>query len=114
MHHLYLLDDIIPPMGLKGRESADPVAGALSASRAVVVIGDEKGKVGVGTATAKEVIEAVQKAVTDAKKHLIQVRSPITLPCAVGFSCAPASSDTNDTMSCRVGTARPMLCEAGL
>jgi hypothetical protein len=31
--------------------------------RAVVVIGDEKGKVGVGTATAKEVIDAVQKAV---------------------------------------------------
>ena len=47
----------------------------MSAARAVVVIGDEKGKVGVGTATAKEVVEAVQKAVSDAKKHLIQVRT---------------------------------------
>ena len=28
---------------------------------------------GVGTATAKEVIEAVTKAVTDAKKHLVTV-----------------------------------------
>lgn len=31
--------------------------------RAVVVVGDEKGRVGVGTATAKEVIDAVQKSV---------------------------------------------------
>ena len=44
------------------------------------------GKVGVGTATAKEVIDAVQKAVTDAKKHLIQVRtahSPVPLLCVL-------------------------------
>ena len=43
------------------------------ARRAVVVIGDEKGRVGVGTATAKEVVDAVQKAVADGKKHLITV-----------------------------------------
>lgn len=44
--------------------------------RAVVVIGDEKGRVGVGTSSAKEVVDAVQKAVADAKKHLITV--PLT------------------------------------
>ena len=38
-----------------------------------MVIGDEKGRVGVGTATAKEVVDAVQKAVADGKKHLITV-----------------------------------------
>jgi len=44
--------------------------------RAVVVIGNKEGRVGVGVAKAKEVIIAVQKAVTDAKKTLIEV--PIT------------------------------------
>ncbi|CAL5223495.1 g6021 [Coccomyxa viridis] len=53
------------------------VKGGKSMSfRAVVVIGDEKGRVGVGTATAKEVVDAVQKGVADAKKHLITV--PLT------------------------------------
>ncbi|KAK9830009.1 hypothetical protein WJX72_009166 [[Myrmecia] bisecta] len=41
--------------------------------RAVVVVGDEKGQVGVGCGSAKEVIQAVQSAVTDAKRHLIRI-----------------------------------------
>merc|ERR1711964_104534 len=41
--------------------------------RAIVVIGDEKGKVGVGVASAKEVTVAVAKAVTDAKRNLLTV-----------------------------------------
>lgn len=41
--------------------------------RAVVVVGDEKGKVGVGVGKAGDVINAVRKAVSDAKKHLISV-----------------------------------------
>merc|ERR1711933_175473 len=36
--------------------------------RAVVIIGDEKGLVGVGVAAAKEVVGAVAKAVANAKK----------------------------------------------
>lgn len=50
--------------------------------RAVVVVGDEKGKVGVGCAAAKEVVIAVQKAVIDAKKSLITVplTSQMTFP----------------------------------
>lgn len=41
--------------------------------RAVVVIGDKKGTVGVGVGSAKEVITAVQKSATDARRHLITV-----------------------------------------
>jgi small subunit ribosomal protein S5 len=50
--------------------------GKQLAFRAVVVVGDENGRVGVGCAAAKEVIQAVQKAVTDAKRSLIKV--PLT------------------------------------
>ncbi|XP_024392428.1 small ribosomal subunit protein uS5c [Physcomitrium patens] len=41
--------------------------------RAVVVIGDKKGTVGVGVGSAKEVITAVQKSATDARRHLVTV-----------------------------------------
>jgi len=41
--------------------------------RAVVAIGNRKGKVGVGVAKGQDVSTAVEKAVGDAKKHLIEV-----------------------------------------
>nr|QCI04810.1 ribosomal protein S5 [Bornetia secundiflora] len=44
--------------------------------RAVLVIGNEKGQIGVGVGKASDVIGAVKKAVTDAKKHLISI--PLT------------------------------------
>ena len=44
--------------------------------RAVVVIGDENGKVGVGVAKADDVVNAFKKAKTDARKNLITF--PIT------------------------------------
>merc|ERR1711933_53388 len=44
--------------------------------RAVIIIGDEKGLVGVGVAAAKEVVGAVAKAVANAKKNIITV--PLT------------------------------------
>jgi small subunit ribosomal protein S5 len=40
---------------------------------AVVVVGDHKGKVGQGLGKAREVSEAISKAVEDAKKNLIEV-----------------------------------------
>lgn len=41
--------------------------------RATVIIGDEKGKVGVGVAKGLDVAQAVDKAKTDAKKTLISI-----------------------------------------
>lgn len=41
--------------------------------RAVVVVGNAKGQVGVGVGKALEVISAIQKAVVDAKKNLIPI-----------------------------------------
>ncbi len=42
--------------------------------RATVVIGNKKGKVGVGVSKGQDVSLAVEKAVEDAKKHLIKVK----------------------------------------
>lgn len=41
--------------------------------RAVVVVGNQKGQVGVGCAKAAEVIIAIQKAIADGRKNLITV-----------------------------------------
>lgn len=40
---------------------------------AIVVVGDEKGIVGHGLGKAKEVVEAISKAVEDAKKNLVRI-----------------------------------------
>jgi small subunit ribosomal protein S5 len=42
--------------------------------RTVVVIGNRKGRVGVGVAKGQDISIAVEKAVSDAKKHLIEVK----------------------------------------
>lgn len=44
--------------------------------RAIVIVGNEKGQVGVGIGKATDVINAVKKSVADAKKHIIYI--PIT------------------------------------
>lgn len=44
--------------------------------RAILVVGNEKGQIGVGVGKANDVIGAVKKGVTDAKKHLISL--PLT------------------------------------
>ena len=43
---------------------------------AIVVVGNEKGQVGVGVGKASDVIGAVRKGVADGKKHLVDV--PLT------------------------------------
>lgn len=44
--------------------------------RAILIIGNEKGSVGVGVGKASDVVGAVKKAVSDGQKHLINV--PLT------------------------------------
>nr|YP_009398527.1 ribosomal protein S5 [Lophocladia kuetzingii]ARW67713.1 ribosomal protein S5 [Lophocladia kuetzingii] len=44
--------------------------------RAVLVIGNENGQIGVGIGKASDVIGAVKKGITDAKKHIINI--PLT------------------------------------
>lgn len=52
--------------------------------RAILVVGNEKGQIGVGIGKASDVIGAVKKGVADAKKHLINV--PLTKAYSVPHS----------------------------
>ena len=73
---------------------------------ALIVIGDEKGRVGVGMGKAAEIPEAVRKGVEDAKRHLITV--PIvgtTIPHAVELPAEPgtgviAGGPVRDVLEC--------------
>ncbi len=62
---------------------------------AVVVLGDKKGKVSVGNSKAKDVKNAIRKAIDDAKKNMVNITiKGTTIPCSV---------------STKVGAARVML-----
>ena len=39
----------------------------------IVVVGDEKGKVGHGSGRSREVVTAIQKGIEDAKKNMVEV-----------------------------------------
>ena len=41
--------------------------------RVTMVVGDRKGKVGIGVGSTREIPLAIQQAIRDAKKHLVQV-----------------------------------------
>jgi len=59
------------------RRTARMIAGGRRFNfRAVVVIGNKKGKVGVGVAKGADVTVAVDKAVREAKKYIIEI--PLT------------------------------------
>lgn len=58
---------------------------------ALVVVGDKKGKVGMGLAKAPDVASAIQKALSFAKKHTIKVPiSGTTIPYAVSVKVGAA------------------------
>lgn len=59
-----------------GRVTKVTKGGKKLSFRAVVVIGDENGQVGIGIAKAEDVVNAFKKAKSDARKHLIKI--PVT------------------------------------
>lgn len=84
------------------RRTARMVAGGRRFSfRALVVIGNRHGKVGVGLAKGGDVTIAVEKAVNQAKKHLIEV--PVT-----------ENKSINRMVEAKFSAARVMLKPAGL
>ena len=59
--------------------------------RAVIVVGNKKGKVGIGVSKGKDVQQAVEKATRLAEKHVIQVSvSGDTIPHEVMAKSGPA------------------------
>ncbi len=53
---------------------------------ATVVVGDKKGKVGVGNAKATDVRNAIRKSIEDAKKNMVSVLiKGTTIPCSVNY-----------------------------
>lgn len=87
--------------------------------RAIVVVGDGKGQVGVGVGKSSEVIGAIQKGVVDAKKQLITVPivgttipHPITASAGAGnVMLKPASKGTGVIAG---GAVRTVLEAAGI
>ncbi len=55
------------------RVSKKTSGGDIRSLSVLVVVGDRKGKVGVGLGKARDVQSAVRKATTYAKKHLIEI-----------------------------------------
>ena len=73
--------------------------------RAIVVIGDEKGQVGVGVAKADDVVNAFKKAKTDGRKNLIQI--PITKALSIPHNV------TGNYGACRI-VMRPSIEGSGV
>ena len=87
--------------------------------RAIVIVGNKKGQVGIGCAKAAEVIIAIQKAIADGRKNLITVPifkttipHPITGKSGAGsVMLRPASQGTGIIAG---GAVRPVLELAGI
>jgi small subunit ribosomal protein S5 len=86
--------------------------------RAVMIIGDGKGKVGLGTGKSWEVVDAIAKAIADAKKNLVDVsieKGSVPYDITVKYKSAkimvhPASAGTGIIAG---GATRKVLSVAG-
>jgi small subunit ribosomal protein S5 len=67
-----------------GRVTKVTKGGKKLSFRAVVVIGDENGQVGVGVGKAEDVVNAFKKAKTDGRKNLIKI--PLTKSLSIPHS----------------------------
>ena len=84
----------------------------------MLVIGDGKGRVGLGTGKSWEVVDAIAKAIADAKKNLITVKmedGSVPYELTAKFKAAkvmlhPASEGTGIIAG---GSARKVLAVAG-
>ena len=66
-------DDILEKLVHINRITKVVKGGRRFGFAALVVVGDQRGKVGFGTGKAKEVPEAIKKATDDAKKNMVKV-----------------------------------------
>ena len=74
------------------RVSKTVKGGRVMKFAALMVVGDEKGRVGFGTGKAAEVPEAIRKGIEDAKKNMITVSlSGTTIPHEVSAPSGPAA-----------------------
>ncbi len=63
------------------RVSKTVKGGRVAKFSALMVVGDEKGRVGFGLGKAAEVPEAIRKGIEDAKKHMVKISvSGTTIP----------------------------------
>ena len=73
--------EFIEKLVFLNRVSKTVKGGRVAKFSALMVVGDEKGRVGFGTGKAAEVPEAIRKGIEDAKKNMINVSlSSTTIP----------------------------------
>ena len=83
------------------RVSKTVKGGKKMSFRAIVVVGNEKGQVGVGVGKAGDVIGAVRKGVSDGKKH------PVRVPLTPNNSIPTLSNGRNGAANVLIRPAAP-------